>query len=151
MADPMNCSDNRIKGQDVTILITQDGNLLGEFNEISNFEFTDEIEQISKGYLGQKSEKKDMIFKGVKGSFQLDIATQDYFKFRNAVVNKAKRITPDVEFNIAGVFAFPNGDTPTISFQCCSFGELPVNVSNRNEYVNVKISFASEDTNVTFA
>lgn len=142
--------DNRIKGQDVTILLAQDGTLLDEFNEISSFEYTDELELISKGYLAQKSEKKDMIFKGVKGSFELDMSSQNIFRLRNAIVNKAKNITPDAEFNVSGVLAFPDGTTPTFAMQNVSFGPIPTNISARADYVKVKLEFACEDLSITF-
>ena len=146
--DNTSAQDNRIKGQDVTILIAQDGNLLDELNDINDFEFTDLLEIITKGYLGQKSEKKDTVYKGVKGSFSLDLSSKKYFTFRQAVLNKAKRITPDVTFNVSGVFSFPNGDTPTITFLDVQFGNLPVNVKARGDYVPVKLDFECEDSTV---
>lgn len=150
MANPMNTIDNRIKGQEVTILIAQDGELLDEFTEISNFDFEDVMDITSKGYLGEKSERKDQIYKGVKGSFEMDLATTTWFRFREAIINKAKRITPDVEFNVSGVFSFPNGETPTVTFASVTFGGLPVSIPARADYIKIKMSFECRDATIAY-
>lgn len=143
-------ADNRIKGQDVTILVSQDSVLLDSFQEISNFTFEDLLELISKGYLSQKTEKKDMIYKGVKGSMELDISTQDVFRFRNSVVNKAQRITPDTQFNFSGVLGFPDGSTPTFAMNDVSFGGIPIEIGSRGDYVKMKLEFECSELLITF-
>ena len=55
------------------------------------------------------------------------------------VHDKAQRITPDTQFNITGIFSFPNGDQPELLLTDVSFGAIPVNIGSRGDYVKVKI------------
>ncbi len=142
--------DNRIKGQEVTILLSQDGELLDEFTEISNFSIEETIDIMSKGYLGEKTERKDQMYKGIKGSFEMDLATTTYFRFRDSVINKAKRITPDVEFKISAVLSFPNGETPTCTLPNVTFGSLPMDISGRADYIKIKLSFECQEMTTTY-
>lgn len=129
----------RIKGQEVSILIVQDQELQSTLTDIQNFNIEDLLEIISKGYLGEKTERKDYIYKGSKFDMELNLHAQDYFAFRQATINKAQRITPDVLFNITCILNFPNGDTPEVLLPDCSFGPMPMNVTSRGDYVKVKI------------
>ena len=142
--------DNRLKGQEVSILVNRGGVLEDQLNEINNFTFNDLLEIITKGYLGRKTEDKDMIFKGVDGSFNLDIAAASYFRFRQATIDKAMNLN-ETEINIAGVFQFPDsGDVVTLSFPNCAFGQLAHNVGARADYVSVAIPFACSEAKATF-
>jgi hypothetical protein len=138
MPSPTNPSQ-RIKGQEVTILIVQDSQLQATLTDIQSFNAEVQLEIKSQGYLGEKTNRKDYIFNGVKFDMELHVHTQDWLNFVQAVINKAQRITPDTVFNITGVFSFPNGDTPTMVIANAAFGPLPVNVNSRGDYVKVKL------------
>lgn len=135
----------RIKGQEVSVILTRDGVTENELTDISNFNAELEMEQISQGYLGMKTELKDDIFKGVKGDMELNIHSSDIFPFAQAVLDRTKRNTPDVVFNIAGVFSFPNGETVNLRISDVKFGALPFNTGSRADYVKVKLDFVAED------
>ena len=87
-------------GQDVSILIVVNGVLQSTLTAISSFNIELELEVLSKGYLGEKTERKDTVYKGIKFDGELNPFTEDVFTFAQAVLNKAKRLTPDVLFNI---------------------------------------------------
>ena len=140
----------RVKGQEVTILIVQDGALQAELTDIRNFEYESQLEIKSQGYLGEKANRKDDVFNGIKGSMELHLHSQDWWNFKQAIIARAKRETPDVVFNISGVFAFPNGQTPTVLLPDVKFGTIPTNVPERGDYVNVKLEFEGEDEQVQF-
>lgn len=138
----------RILGQDITILVVVDGELQDTLNAISNFEGELEFEVISKGYLGEKTERKDMVFKGVKFNFELNPYTQDVLTLAKAMRDKAQRITPDTVFNITGLFQFPNGDAPELLFNDCSFGPLPIGAGSRTDYVKIKVAGECSDVDI---
>jgi hypothetical protein len=79
---------------------------------------------------------------------ELHLHKQDYFKYFVAMLDKAKRNTPDVIFNITGVFSFPNGETPVLLLADVVFGEVPLNVTSRGDYVKVKLEGEVEDISV---
>lgn len=135
----------RIKGQEVSILIVRDGALEAELVDIQNFNFEPDVEIKTQGYLGEKSNRTDDIYNGVKGDLELNLHDQDWFTFLQAVQDRAKRNTPDVKFNITAVLAFPNGQTPSVIIPDVKFGSFPHNVASRGDYVKVKISYAADD------
>ncbi len=139
----------RIKGQEVSVLITRDTVLEDTLTAIKDFEIDTQLEVKSQGYLGEKTNRKDMIYNGGKFSFTLHLHKQDYFNFWKSAVAKAKRETPDVIFNITAVMSFPNGDTPTVLLPDVVFGPMPLKAGSRGDYVDVKIEGECEDIQVT--
>jgi hypothetical protein len=138
----------RVRGDDVSVLITQDGDLQDTLVDVVDMDATFMVELISKGYLGEPSERKDMIFKGVSFKITLHLHTQDFVRFINAIVSKAKRLTPDTVFSITGVFSFPNGDTPELQLDDCSFKPVPVSTKSRGDYTDV--TFEGECADIDF-
>ena len=150
MPSPRNPSQ-RLKGQETSILITQGGQLQSTLSDIQNFGMEAEFELISKGYLGEKTNRKDEIYNGCKFDMELHIHTQDWFTFQLAIKNRAQRNTPDVVFNITTVLQFPNGQTPTILIPDCFFGAHPMKIGSRGEYVSLKLEGEAEDFNPTLS
>lgn len=142
-------AEQRIKGQEVSIIVTRDGNVETTLVDIVNFNAIAKFEIIEKGYLGEKNNRHDYIFHGIKFDFELNIHTQDWFTYFQAQLDKAKRNTPDVTFNITAVLSFPNGDTPSVLLADVAWGELPMNVTSRQEYVKLKLDGACDDIEVT--
>ncbi len=138
----------RIKGQEVSILITNAGELEDTLTDIQNFNMELELETKSMGYLGEKTNRQDSIFNGVKFDFEIHVHTEDVWSFLQSLHDKAQRITPDVVFNITGVFTYPNGDQPEILLNDVSFGAVPVNVGSRGDYVKFKMQGTCEDVEI---
>jgi len=129
----------RIKGQEAVVLISAGGVLQDTLTDIQNFEIELQLEVISKGYLGESTNRKDMIYNGAKFTMELHLHTQDWFTLRNLIKAKAQRTNPNVVFNITSVLSFPNGDTPTVTLPDCQFGSNPMSIRSRGDYVNVKL------------
>ena len=143
-------SSARILGQDTTVLITRDGNLEDTLTNVVSFSVEDQFELKSQGYLGRKTDDKDYFFKGSKFDLELHLHRQEWFKFRNAMLAKAKRETPDLVFSITTVLNFPNGETPTVTFNDVAFGAVPLNAGGRGDYISVKLTGeCSEASQVT--
>ena len=141
----------RIKGQEVTLLIVRDGALEAELTDIQNFNAEFMLEQIAQGYLGEKTERHDEVYKGTKGDMELHTHSEDVFVFIQALIDRAKRNTPDVVFNISAVMAFPNGQTPTVLFPDVKFGPVPLNLPSRGEYAKFKFDFVCDDIEFQFS
>lgn len=138
----------RIKGQEVSILIIRDGELQETLTDIQNFNAEFEFEVKTQGYLGEKTNRKDFIFNGAKFDMEMNAHSEDIFTLIKAARDKAQRITPDTIFNIAAVFSFPNGDAPELLFNDVSFGAMPVNIGARGDYVKHKIQGEVSDIDV---
>lgn len=138
----------RIKGQEVSILITNAGELEDTLTDIQNFNMEMELETKSMGYLGEKTNRQDSIFNGVKFDFEIHVHTEDVWAFLQAIHDKAQRLTPDTVFNISGIFTYPNGDQPEILLSDVSFGAVPVNIGSRGDYVKFKMQGTCEDIEI---
>lgn len=137
--------DQRIKGQEVQILIVRAGQLEDTLVDIQSFNLSVDTALLSVGYLGEKTNRKDYIFNGIKGDLQLHLHKSAWFDFVASVIAKAKRETPDVEFNITGVMFFPNGEIKTMLIPDVAWGEIPHNVNSRGDYVSVRLQFEASD------
>lgn len=136
--------DQRIRGQETAVLLVRDSVLEASLTDIRNFHFEYMLEIQSQGYLGEKTERKDEIFKGVKGSLELHLHNQEFIAFQQAVLDRATRDTPDVVFNLTSVLNFPNGQTPTFVFPDVKWGAMPTDFPDRGEYVTLKLEFECE-------
>lgn len=141
----------RIKGQEVSVLITRAGALEDTLVDIQNFNLEPEFEIKSMGYLGEKTNRKDDIYNGCKFDLELHLHKQDWFAFQQAMKDRSQRNTPDVVFNITAVLAFPVGDTPSILVPDVHFGPNPLNVTSRGDYVKVKLEGEADDFQVTLS
>lgn len=139
----------RIKGQEVQLLLVRGGALEDTLTDCQDFEFEPKLEVKEQGYLGEKSNRHDEIFNGVKFTGTLHLHSQLWFTYSMAIVAKAKRQTPDVTFNISCVFSFPNGDTPAVLLSDVHFGAQPHGIRSRGDYVSVKIEGACDDLSIT--
>lgn len=138
----------RIKGQEVSVIITRDGSLEAELTDVKSCDFTPQFEIKEEGYLGEKSKRYDEIYNGVKGSLELHIHSGDIFDFVQAVKDRAQRNAPDLVFNIAGIFAFPSGETRTLTVPDVKFGAVPISTNDRSDYTSVKLEYAADDYQV---
>jgi hypothetical protein len=135
----------RVKGQETQILYTRGGVLEDTLSNTQDFEFELKLELIEQGYLGEKSNRHDEIFNGVKFTGTLHVHTQDWINYVGAIVARAKRQTPDVIFNITSVWNLPNGQTPAVLIPDAHFGPVPHGMRTRKDYVTVKIEGAADD------
>lgn len=142
-------SDQRIKGQEVAILIVRDSVLEESLDAIQSCNIEGEFEVKSVGYLGEKTNRKDDIFNGVKFDLECHLHNQLYFKFLKALKDRAMRNTPNVIFNISAVLNFPNGDTPVILIPDCKFGSNPIAIPARGDYVKVKLQGEASDYEIS--
>ena len=102
-----------------------------------------------KGYLGEKTDRTDDVYRGVKGEFSMHSHSEDWLRFWTAVVDRMKRNTPDLVINISLDLLYPNLDNPTIFLPDAKFGELGLTLPDRTEYVTKKIPFACNDYDLT--
>ena len=57
----------RIKGQEVTVRFVQDGQVKAELNDIRSFEVGMQLEVLKEGYLGEFTDRRDDVYRGVTG------------------------------------------------------------------------------------
>jgi hypothetical protein len=138
----------RIRGQETQIVLTRGGVLETTFDNIHSLNVELESEILEASYLGMKTKLHDDIFHGVKGDFEWHSHSQDWLRWALALMDRQKRNTPALVFNITTVLFYPNFDNPQIFIPDVKFGPLGVGFPNREAYVNKKISYAADDWDV---
>lgn len=140
----------RIRGQEVEVLLVVDGVPKTNMTNIKNFEVTLETEIMSEGYLGEPTERKDSIFKGVSGRMDMHFDNQEVLRVYQAIVDKARRRTPGTKFNIKATLNFPNGQRPRVVIPDVEFGQLPLNFGARGDYGSATLDFAASDLSIIY-
>lgn len=132
----------RVKGQETRITFTSPTGTVTALNAVQSFEFELQTEILSEGYLGETTERKDDVFKGVRGRMEVHIDSQDYFRFIDQVKQRSQRRTAaDAQFTATCAFNMPNGQRPRALLADLFFGAMPVNAGSRDEFVSATIEF----------
>ena len=113
----------RIKGQEVEAILIVNGVPQTNITAIKSFEFAFQLEIQSEGYLGETTDRKDSVFKGIRGSMEMHLESQAVFELIRAIVDKARRREPGTRINLKATLNFPNGDRPRVIIPDCEFGE----------------------------
>jgi len=140
----------RIKGQEVEVLVVVDGAPKTNMTSVRSFEVTLNTEIMSEGYLGETTERKDSIFKGVSGKIELHFDNQEVMKVYQAIVDKARRRTPGTKINIKATLNFPGGQRPRILVSDVEFGALPLSFGSRSDYGSATLDFESSDVSFMY-
>jgi hypothetical protein len=135
----------RLLGQNVAIIIIQDSAPIQEISCIRSFSFTYEQELKDEGYLGETTNRKDSVFKGMKMDMELHTNNNKVFQLIQSAVDKARRRTPGTRINIKCTLTWPNGDVARVTFPDVEFGAFPINANSRTDYVTVKLEAACSE------
>lgn len=138
----------RIKGQEVEVVLIADGRPQASLFAIRSFEMTFQQEIKSEGYLGETTNRRDAIFNGISGRFEAHVDSAQFLTLFRQIVDKARRRTPGVQINIKATLNFPNGDRPRIVIPNVEIGDLPLNFGSRSDYGSTSITFEGETANV---
>ena len=135
----------RLLGQNVSIIIIQDSAPIQEISCIRSFSFTYEQELKDEGYLGETTNRKDSVFKGMKMDMELHTNNNKVFNLIKSAVDKARRRTPGTRINIKCTLTWPNGDVARVTFPDVEFGAFPINANSRTDCVTVKLEAACSE------
>jgi hypothetical protein len=135
----------RITGQEVQVLTVVDGQPQDTFTDIRSFEITAQLDILKEGYIGETTDRRDEIFRGVSGRMVLHIEDQSFLDFFASVVNRARRREPGTKINIKATLNFPSGQRPRVLLSDVKFGALPLNFGSRGDYGEINLEFETEN------
>lgn len=137
-------SDLRLLGQEVTIRLTQDGNLLSEITSIKDWTFEVRTRILSEGYLGETANRQDEIFEECGGSFTVHPEGTEILSLQRAIFERASRRSVNAT-RIQSTFRcqFPSGVIARITIPDMFFGPMPFNAGSRDAYVAMNFTYAS--------
>lgn len=141
--------ETRLRGQEASIRIARGNVVEDTVTAIKNFTAQLELAILEEGYLGETTVRKDDIFNGISGSFDVDYESQDVLVLIDAIKQRAQRRpavpVQSTTINATVRFTFPNGDTPRILVKDMKFGALPINIGARDSYIGSSLSYGCED------
>ncbi len=138
-------ADKRLKGQEVSVQVVVGGQLSDAFTAVASFNDTAKFDKKEDGFLGETTNRYDETFNGFDGSLEMQVSSQKWMEFQALIKARAKREQPDLIINLVRVDFYANGDTPTRTYQDCSFGPMPSNVPDRGGFVTVSLDFSCGD------
>lgn len=138
----------RIKGQETQLLLIVDGVSQSEITAIRNHEFAFQLEVSREGYLGETTDRRDSVFRGIRGRFSLHLENASIFSLLQQVLNKARRRTPGTRINLKTTLNFPNGQRVRVMVPAIEFGELPFNTGGRAEFVETTVEYEAAEAQI---
>ena len=143
-------AQQRIRGQEIEVLVVVNGAPKTNMTSVRSFEVTLNTEVMSEGYLGETTERKDSIYKGVSGKIELHFDNQEVMKVYQAIVDKARRRTPGTKINIKATLNFPGGQRPRVLISDCEFGPMPLSFGSRSDYGTASLDFEASDVSFMY-
>lgn len=134
-------TQQRLKGQEVSIRIIQDGNVANSIDSVGTFGDTTDFEIKSDGFLGEPVNRFDEILNGYGGDFEIQVTTSAWILLQQSIRARATRQNPTIVFNIVRTDLFPSGDSLIITYSDVHWGEQPTSIGGRGEYVKIKAAF----------
>lgn len=135
----------RIKGQEVEIILVVNGVAKTTLTAVRSFEFAYQQEIKSEGYLGETTNRKDAIFNGIRGRCEYHFDSPDILGLAVQIIDKARRRTPGVQINVKATLSFPSGRRTRVIIPNAEFGEIPFNFASRADYGTVGLDFEASE------
>jgi hypothetical protein len=144
-------AEQRIRGEQVQFRISRAGTLVRTLTAVKSMTFTALVEMVSRGYLGETTERKDEIYKGVSIEATFDVESPDAWDLIAAVRNRAVARRYDnttiITCSFTGLFAGANG-VPIkrrMTVPDVKSGAMPIAIGSREEYVGQTLTFGASD------
>lgn len=141
----------RVKGQEVAVSFVSANGTEESVADVKSCDIQFDRDILSEGYLGQTTEQKDDIFKGVSGKVEFHIRKAGSLDLINRMNEKTKKRLPGEQFELVGTFTFPDGEKRRILIPDTKFGSIPLSISSRDDYVSITFDFAADDGEILAA
>ena len=135
----------RLTGQDTEMLVVAGGQPIDAISTIKDFKFEFEMETKDEGYIGETTNRKDALFKGIKGGFTMHLTGKAQILWVQSIIDKARNRGTGPTVNIKTTLKFPNGDRVRYVFPDVEFGSFPFNVGGRTDFVSVTVDFMGSE------
>ena len=140
--------NQRIRGADVALAITDNGSLAETLTAIDSFGVTFKFEKLVQRYIGEQTVRTDEIFAGCEGKLKFHLYDEAFTGFIQDLQTRAERIDPTIVFNIVATMNFPNGESPVMTFPDLNFGDIPLEAGNAKDYVAMDFDWISSDFDI---
>lgn len=135
----------RIKGQDTSIILIVGGVPKATIADVRNFEITSQMEILKEGYIGETTDRRDDIFRGVKGKMEVHFEDDQILALAKTIIDRAKQRINGSQINVVSTLNFPNGTQKIVTIPQVYFGEIPMTFGSRSDYGTVTLDFEASD------
>lgn len=125
-------SYTRLLGQDTEVRVIRAGGVEESLTDVITFTATDDVTTIAQGYLGETTQRQISIFNGTKGSISLHIEAAAAMKFKQDVIDRARRKGTYTKINILSTMVYPAGETYRILFGDLQISNLKVDIARES-------------------
>jgi len=139
---------NRIRGQEVELVLIVDGTPQRNITSIRSMDLTWQLTKSSEGYLGETTERKDTIYKGVSGNIEMHMDNPGILAFLQKVIERARNRTAGTKINIKATLQFPDGSRPRIIISDAEFGDIPIGFAGRSDFGTAKLDFEAAEAQI---
>lgn len=135
----------RLRGQEVSIRIVQDGEVTSVINSIGSFNDSADLEIQEDGFLGEPVNRFDDILNGFGGDFEIQLTTANWLLFQRAILERARRDVPGRIFNIVRTDIYASGESCVWVYKDVKWGAQPTSIPSRKDFVKVKAAFKNSE------
>lgn len=135
----------RVRGQEVSVQVVQNGKIVAELTDVKSFDVEFQLDVMKEGYLGEFTDRRDDMFKGISGKIEFHIENNAPFDFINAVVQRSQSRVKGTQFNVQSTINLPNGQVKRLLVNDIFFSNIPVNVSGRSDYVVYSLPYEAAE------
>lgn len=141
----------RLKGQETVVSFVSATGTEESIEDVKSFDIQFDRDILSEGYLGQTTEQKDDIFKGVSGKLEFHLKKAESLDLINRINLKTKKRLPGEAFEIVSTLTFPDGIKRRIVVSNPAFGAIPISMPSRDDFVTVTFDYAADDGRILAA
>ena len=138
-------ADQRIKGQETEVIFIANGEPQDNLTAVRSFEVAAQMEILREGYLGETTDRRDDVYRGIRGRMEIHLENQSILNFWRTIIDRARRREPGIRINVKSTLFFPNGQRPLIILPDVFFGELPMTFPDRASYLTSTFDFEADD------
>ena len=135
----------RVRGQEVSVQVVQNGKIVAELTDVKSFDVEFQMDVMKEGYLGEFTDRRDDMFKGISGKIEFHIENNAPFDFINAIVQRSQSRVKGTQFNVQSTINLPNGQVKRLLVNDIFFRNVPVNVSGRSDYVTYSLPYEAAE------
>jgi hypothetical protein len=131
--------DARLKGQEISIRVVDDGQLVSQIDSIGTFNDNVKFELKEDGFLGETTNRYDEVFNGFGFDFEYQPTAATHLELTERIAARARRDVPNRTFNIVRTDFFANGQSAIVTYIDVKWGPTGTSIAGKNEFVKVKM------------
>ena len=125
---------DRVRGQETNVQFLINSVPQITTSDIKSHEMEWQFEIQKEGYIGETSDRRDTIFRGMRGSIEFHFENPDIFGIIASILLRATRRVPGTQINLKTVINYSDFGPTTIVIPGIAIGAVPLKFGSRSDY-----------------